>query len=133
MQDEPGKERLLAEVARFLGSDVVGAITDPGLAFRVRVAAHLVGTVAREVATEQAADEAELADLVALGVAAPATGSRAVRAAIQEGRAALAARLREHGGDPASDAALVRSLRARLQVSNPRFALDADTGEDEWT
>ena len=41
--------------------------------------------------------------------------------------------LREHGGDPASDAALVRSLRARLQVSNPRFALDADTGEDEWT
>jgi hypothetical protein len=133
MQDEPHKERLLADVARFLTTDVLPALDDRALAFRVRIAAHLVGTVAREVASEEAIDRAELDGLVALGVAEDAQGAAAVRHAIAAGRETLGRMLRDDGVPPGADAWIEGSLAARLKVSAPRFSLALETGEDEWT
>lgn len=101
--DEPRKERLLDGVAAFLGKQVVPAIEDPALAFRVRIAAHLVGMVARECRAEPE-DPAEVERMTAAFVA----------------------------GD-GDDAWLQQHLARSLRISNPRFSLDLDTGEDEWT
>lgn len=132
MQDDPNKTLVLSGVAKFLMAQVLPAIDDRGLAFRVRIAAHLVGTVAREVATEGVADRAELAALVALGFAQTAVEPGAMREAIVAGRGALATLLRRGEVPEGTDVLLAQSLAARLSVSNPRFSLDLETGEDEW-
>lgn len=131
MHDAPSKERILVDVARFLKQDVLPATTDRALAFRVRIAAHLLATVAREVDGLEEALGAELADLEGLGLAAPTGSLSEDDAAVRAGREALAARIRE-GADDADDV-LIASLRRRLAVGQPHFSLDIETGEDEWT
>lgn len=131
MHDAPSKERILVDVARFLKQDVLPATTDRALAFRVRIAAHLLATVAREVDGLEEALGAELADLEGLGLAAPTGSLSEDDAAVRAGREALAARIRD-GADDADDV-LIASLRRRLAVGQPHFSLDIETGEDEWT
>ncbi len=60
MQDLPEKSTLLDALARFLDVEVRGAVQDPALAFRVRIASHLAQVVAREIRGEDAHDLAEL-------------------------------------------------------------------------
>ena len=132
MQDSPDKAVLLAGVATFLKESVLPAIDDRALGFRVRIAAHLVATVAREVTSEEAADEVELAGLVALGLAESAVSPPAIRDGIARGRASWAQALRDGRAPEGTDDVMAQSLASRLRVSNPRFSLDLDTGEDEW-
>lgn len=132
MQDRPDKTTLLAAVATFLAEDVAGAVTDPGLAFRVKVAAHVLGGLAREVATEEVADDAELRALLgALGEeGTPPTGAEARRTGIAAARRRLATRLRDEPLEPERAAALLETLRAlagaRARVGQPRFDLSDD-------
>jgi hypothetical protein len=52
MLNRPNKTDVLAGVATFLGGTVAKSIEDPGLRFRVKIAAHLLGQIAREVASD---------------------------------------------------------------------------------
>lgn len=133
MLDDPGKQRLLEEVAAFLRQQVLPAVDDPALSFRVRIASHLVAMVAREEAAEEDDDATELVDLVGLGLAQLAEGRSATRQAIRSGREALARRIQQDGSDEVVDRVILRSLERRLAVGNPRFNLGEETGEDEWT
>lgn len=130
MQDRPDKTTLLAEVARFLEEQVRPAIDDKGLAYRVRVAAFLVGVVAREDASEHLADPAHLAALLQLlgGGDLPADIEER-REAIRAAEAEVARRLRD-GDLPIAQAlpVLKAVLAGKLKVSNPRFDL-SDTFE----
>ncbi|MCA9539905.1 MAG: hypothetical protein KC620_13500 [Myxococcales bacterium] len=136
MQDAPDRETLLAELARFLGEQVVPALRDPGLAFRVRVAAFLAEVVARECAHEEDHDAAELERLCALlgESGEQPEGRTARREAINALDARLVTALRAE--PPAIDldttrAALMAILRDRLAVVQPRFDPSIDLGEGE--
>jgi hypothetical protein len=131
MQNLPDRDVLLQAVAGFLMRDVVPAIDDRGTAFRVRIAAHLVATVSRELQSEEADDAAQIGRLAAVlgageGGASGSAHSRAARHAIvRELELAVVAAAR--AADPDSDSALVlrravqADLAARLRVVNPRF------------
>ena len=104
MADDPQKQVLLDGVARFLVEQVLPATTDKGLAFRVRIAAHLLGIVSREV-----------------------------QAGVDEDPAAVAAAADAIRAGTFDDVWLQQHLADKLAVSNPRFSLDLETGEDPWT
>jgi hypothetical protein len=133
VQDAPDREVLVGAVARFLAEAVLPAIEDRALAFRVRIAAHVLGGVARELVGETVLDDAHLrALLAALGEdddIGPAT-TAATRDAIRAASRRLADRIRD---DEWTDAELAdvrevlrRLLAARIHVGNPKFALGDD-------
>lgn len=128
MQDFPDKATLLGAVAEFLDKTVRPALDDKGLAFRVRVAAHMVATVAREVTFEGHHDAVELARLRRLLDRTDdplPPNDMARRAALTDLNAELARRLREDAlTDDDQDAIrthLVRTLEEKLSVVQPRF------------
>ena len=129
--DTPDAPALAAGVAGFLQGDVLPAISDRGLAFRVRIAAHLSGILAREAVQGEAFAEADRAALVDAGLVDSKQGP--ARAAVLAGRAALARAIR--AGDPpeGADTLLCGMLARQLTISNPRFSLERDLGEDPWT
>jgi len=115
MQDLPSKEALLGAVAHFLDEEILPATTDRRLAFRVRIAAHLLGVVSRELehgAAHDARERAGLEGLVPSG-------------AIPAMNAELARHLREDALSDAEQEAilahLLGTLRDKLAVINPRF------------
>ena len=135
MQNLPDRDVLLQAVAGFLVQDVVPNLSDRGLAFRVRIAAHLVATLSRELQTEEADDAAQLRRLAeALGqeLPAPEPGRDARHAAIRSLEAQVDAHAREVDPDSPEGVVLRRALQAdlaaRLKVVNPRFdrALDVE-------
>lgn len=125
MTDAPDTTALLVAIARFLSDDVVRALPDPALAFRVRIAAHTLGGLAREVTSEARMDQAELAALT--GGEPPRVDPASRQAEIRDARAALVARIR----DPATPAHELAQLRrvhlqlegARAVLGQPRFDL----------
>lgn len=138
MQDAPDRETILAGVAMFLAGQVEPAVkaggADAGLAFRCRVAAHLVAMVGRELAFEAAHDGAELARLQALlGVGGASVDGAAVDGAAVEGaarraaigalRAELARRLRSDGmhGTAAVDASVTDASVTDASVIDASF------------
>ncbi len=144
MQDRPDLESMLAAVAHFLDKEAVPAATDPALSFRLRIAAHLVATAAREVHSEGSHDAWQLAELESLlAMDAPLVASErrdrvARRQAIRALERVLVERIdAAHGGgdgdddanlSPSLDAAALAdylrgALRRRLAVANPRFDL----------
>ena len=134
MLDRPDKLALLGAIAGFLDGEVRPQITDKGLAFRLRIAAWLLTTVAREILCEEQNDHAEIARLAALlGAEPPQPGDAAAR---REAVVDLQRRLVEHIRDPATDAAtlaeigdaLRASLAADLAVVQPGFAPRLDVG-----
>ena len=137
MQNRPDRSELLDAVARFLGEQVVLAVPDRSVAFRVRIAAWLVEVVARELASEEAHDLNEIRGLVAL-LGAPPVEPTAGRSERAEQTGALRAQLARHIRDDELDAAgqaevlehMKRVLADRLSVVQPRFDLRADV-EDE--
>ena len=133
MQNLPDRNVLLQAVAGFLANDVVPAVGDRGVAFRVRIAAHLVATVARELMGEEAQDEAQVVRLataldatVPIGLETRDERHQVLRALEID----LARRIRQT--DPDSDSALQlrrlvqEDLKSRLKVVNPRFDLAPD-------
>lgn len=142
--DGPDLATRMAAIARFLERDVKPALRDPGLAFRVLVAASLAGTTAAQLATEEELAEAELDELARVlpkaesgckdegeraGDHRPA-GRAARRALLARVRRALADAIRE-GRLSADDLARAHDavtavLRRTLAVTSPRFDTTAD-------
>jgi len=126
MQDSPDKTMLLAGVARFLKEEVLPNTADRGRAFRVRIAAHLVASVARELQGGEAHDVAEGQRLAALlGEDVPEGGSESQR---RTSLTALNARLADgiRHGDPQIDihaarAHVMETLKDKLAINQPRF------------
>ena len=136
MQDSPTNTTLLGGVARFLKEEILPNTPDRGRAFRVRIAAHLVASVAREIEGEEAHDTAELRRLAVLldGAAPEEMGEAARREALAQYNDQLADAIR--GGDPTVDvesarAHVMETLREKLSVNQPRFdtRLDPETLE----
>ena len=127
MQDRPDKTALLASIAQFLMVEIRPAITDPALGFRVLIAAHLAAGVAREVASEDELDIAQLAGLQALLGDEPHIPGRsdARRACITEANRRLTDRIRAGEVDfDQVNAHLQQVLAGKLTVSNPNFDLN---------
>lgn len=128
MQDRPDRQQLLHAVAGFLKTDIMPAVADPGLRFRLLVATHVLGTVDRELHGEHHAWHAEAARLVALGipVAADLLDEPSRRRAAVDANAELVRRIDAAG--PEADLSAERehvlaTLREKLAVINPRFDL----------
>lgn len=122
MQDAPDRDVLLDAVAGFLADDVVPAIADPALQFRVKIALHLLGGLAREGRAEDAAD-AEHLRLLDPAATVP-DGRAARRAAIRAAAEALARRIRtgELDGDLPAWADRLRAVALeKARTGNPRF------------
>lgn len=126
MQDRPDKAALAAAIARFLNEELVPAVSDRALGFRVRIAANLARIIAAECAASDAHDAAELAGLVALlpehaGASAASDAERNARIAALN--ATLAREIRAGNVDLAAATAHVKAtLIAKLAVVNPRFS-----------
>ena len=133
MRPPPDNVAVLAAVATFLAKEL--RVEDPAQAFRVKVAAHLLGGVARALKVGEALDEQAMGLLaMLLGEDAPegplAADDRARRLHDQQAR--LSARVLA-GDVPPDDETLLQGLRAllasELALSNPRFDLDDQVGE----
>ena len=127
MQDRPSVRELLDAVRAFLEEDVVPALEGPRQ-FHARVAANVLAIVGRELAGEEASLLAEWQRLARLtgGSSEPPPRLEALRAAVREGTAALAERIRRGDADAEPFRAAARShVRAtvedKLRVANPRF------------
>lgn len=129
MQYLPEKEDLLDAVAFFLAKQAAPAVDDPALAFRLKVAAHLVHGASRECRAEGSQDREVLAVLSrTLGVDPGDPCDPDERhARIRE----LSAQLAERARDPATDAESLTELRrvvmqilaGELKVVQPKFDL----------
>jgi hypothetical protein len=124
MQYLPEKQTLMEALVVFLASQVAPAISDPSLRFRVKIAAHLLQVVYRELQLTDghtAAEESRLAELL--------TASGDVR----DLRAAADAVIADPDTPPevldALRSALMEGLANQIAVSQPRFntALDIET------
>ena len=128
MQDRPSVQELLAAVRGFLEDDVIPAL-DGRLRFHALVAANVLAIVGRELATDEAGlvEEWErLSGLLGEQAGAPPSRLEALRAAVRERTAELAARIRRGDADAEPFAARVRAyvretVRAKLHVANPRY------------
>jgi len=132
MQYLPEKEDLLEAVAHFLAKQAAPAVDDPALAFRLKVAAHLVHGAARESRDEETKD---LELLSALGRALqvqpePRSSSRERHEQIRDLFGQLSERIR----DPATEPPRLDELRRLvmevlaqgLRVNQPKFDLSID-------
>jgi hypothetical protein len=137
MQERPNKLVLLSAIARFLVEDVRPALTDPRLAFRALIAAHLASVVLSELGSDDEAVNRELARLRTLFPDEAGVGGGAVGGTFQERHAQmndltrrLAARLEGEAPDAQEmarvAAALRESLREKLAIENPRFDTSLD-------
>ena len=127
MQDRPGVCELLDAVRAFLEEEVVPALEGPRQ-FHARVAANVLSIVGRELAGEEASLLAEWQRMARLtgGASEPPPRLEALRAAVREGAAALAERIRRGDADAGPFRDSVRAhVRAtvedKLRVANPRF------------
>lgn len=123
MLPSPDGATVLDALARFLAEEV--KVEDPALAFRLRIAVHLLGVVSRELRTGEAAGRAELERLSRLlGSEPPELGGGAAgRAAVLSLRQAVVDGIRDGGVDDGALGVLQASLAAELALGNPRFKL----------
>lgn len=126
MQDRPEKEVLLDALANFLIQQVRPAVSDPGLNFRVLIAANIAMQVAAEIRGEETQDAAELTRLRELLADVPVSGELSTRsgqlAATKALNQALAERLKAGTIDFAKATEhLKQTLIEKLGVNNPRF------------
>jgi hypothetical protein len=122
----PDEPTLLRAVARFLDTDVRGAVTDRGLAFRLRIAAHLLATTAAQLEQSEVLEHGALDSLARLLDAEPAS-EQPRRDALNALQAELGARLA--AGTVDREASLVwlqDALRTQLTLTSPRFDLATD-------
>jgi len=129
MQDRPTAMELLEAVRDFLAGEVVPALADRGLRYRMRIALHVLGIVAREVPDEETRLRAEreaLVDLLDLPRPAPPCDPRLLRAWVLEANRALSERIRDGAADagPWRErvlAHLQKVVEEKLEGSNPDF------------
>jgi len=129
MQDRPTVVELIEAVRDFLAGEVVPALADRGLRYRMRIALHVLGIVAREVPDEETRLRAEreaLLNLLDLPRPAPPCDPRSLRAWVLEANRALCERIRDGGADagPWRErvlAHLQQVVEEKLRGSNPDF------------
>ncbi len=125
MNDRPDAVELLGAVERFLRDELLPELRGTRR-YQARVAANVVGIVAREIGQEDASLRVEWGGLAALlGRSEPAPPERdALRAAVLDANQALAARIRAGEADAGAYrrdviAHLKRVVEAKLAVSLP--------------
>jgi hypothetical protein len=129
MQDRPTAVELIEAVRDFLAGEVVPALADRGLRYRMRIALHALGIVAREVPDEETRLRAEreaLLNLLDLPRPVPPCDPRLLRAWVLEANRALCERIRDGAADagPWRErvlAHLQQVVEEKLQGSNPDF------------
>jgi uncharacterized protein DUF6285 len=127
MQDRPTVLELLDAVRAFLEDEAMPAL-DPRRRFHARVAANVLGIVARELggeAEQLAAEWTRLATLLGHDAGAPPGSPATLRSAVRAWTEELAARIRRGDADAGPFAAAVRAhvretVREKLRVANPR-------------
>ncbi|MCB9547890.1 MAG: hypothetical protein H6706_18885 [Myxococcales bacterium] len=127
MSETPDAPALLDALAGFLADQVQPAVTDPRLAFRVRVAAYLTGVLAREARLGPGHATAEAGRLAALlDRPAPPAGGPDLDAWLEAANADLAAHIRQAGASADVRAHLFATLRETLAINQPGFDLRLD-------
>jgi hypothetical protein len=129
MQDRPTPVELIEAVRDFLAGEVVPALADRGLRYRMRIALHALGIVAREVPDEGRRLRAEreaLVNLLDLPRPAPPCDPGLLRAWVLEANRALCERIRDGAADagPWRErvlAHLQQVVEEKLRGSNPDF------------
>ncbi|MEZ4241613.1 MAG: DUF6285 domain-containing protein [Myxococcota bacterium] len=126
MQDPPATDQLLDALAAFLGRDVLPAVTDPALQFRVRIAAHLCAGLGREAASGcRATGRTSPRWPRSSPPRPPPPTTPRSPGAIRDTERALADHVRRAPLDDAAYAALAGALQAiagqKVAVANPKF------------
>ncbi len=123
MQDRPAAPELLDAVREFMATELLPTVGDARLRFRTLVAANLLDMLRRELALEPALLRAEWERLTALlGDAdlSPAN-ERELAAAVAAQHAILCTLIREDRAPNDTFTALTHSVRAKLEIANPRY------------
>lgn len=123
MQDRPAAPELLDAVREFITTELLPTVGDARLRFRTLVAANLLDMLRRELALEPALLRAEWERLTALlGDAAPSPANeRELAAAVTARQAILCTLIREDRAPNDTFTALTHSVRAKLEIANPRY------------
>ena len=129
MQDRPTTVELIEAVRDFLAGEAVPALPDRSLRYRMRIALHALGIVAREVPAEETRLRAEreaLLNLLDLPRPAPPCDPRLLRAWVLEANRALCERILDGAADagPWRERVLVhlqQVVEEKLEGSNPGF------------
>jgi uncharacterized protein DUF6285 len=129
MQDRPTVVELIEAVRDFLAGEVVPALADRGLRYRMRIALHALAIVAREVPDEETQLRAEreaLLILLDLPRSAPPGDIRLLREWVLEANRALCERIRDGSADAGHWRERVlehlqRVVEEKLRGSNPDF------------
>lgn len=129
MQDRPTPVELIEAVRDFLAGEVAPALADRSLRYRLRIALHALGIVAREVpeeGTRLLAEREALLNLLDLPRPAPTGDPRLLRAWVLEANRTLCERIRAGAADagPWRERVLEHVQRVaeeKLQGSNPDF------------
>ena len=123
MQDRPTAPELLDAVREFITTELLPTVGDARLRFRTLVAANLLDMLGRELALEPALLRAEWERLTALlGDADPTPANeRELAAAVAAQHATLCTLIREDRAPNGTFTALTHSVRAKLEIANPRY------------
>ena len=125
MSSYPNADDLLAGVEQYLKEKIIPSLTDPGVRFRTRIAAHLIGTARRELEFGPQNATQELAGLNDLKcLPPPPMELQSDPQRIEWLNENLAQRL-QLGDIPLDDHAvfshLVKTLGDQLNIVQPRF------------
>lgn len=123
MQDRPTAPELLDAVREFIATELLPTVGDARLRFRTLVAANLLEMLRRELALEPALLRAEWERLTAmLGDAGPPpTNEHELATTVAAQHTALCTLIREDHAPDGTFAALTHSVRAKLEIANPRY------------
>ena len=123
MQDRPTAPELLDAVREFIATELLPTVGDARLRFRTLVAANLLDMLRRELALEPALLRAEWERLAALlgDAGPPPANERELAAAVAAQQAILCTLIREDRAPNGTFAALTHSVRAKLEIANPRY------------
>ncbi len=123
MQDRPTAPELLDAVRDFIATELLPTVGDARLRFRTLVAANLLDMLRRELVLEPALLRAEWERLAGLlgDAGPPLANERELATTIAAQHAALCTLIREDRTPNGTFAALMDSVRAKLEIANPRY------------
>ncbi len=123
MQDRPTAPELLGAVREFIATELLPTVSDARLRFRTLVAANLLDMLRRELALEPALLRAEWERLAGLlGDAGPQLANEhELATTVAAQHATLCTLIREDRTPNGTFAALTDSVRAKLEIANPRY------------
>ena len=125
MQDRPDVRGLLEAAREFLSGELLDALTDERMRFRVRIAANLLAIAQREIERGAAALAAERSRLERLLPDHPTPPIASAESAVEAFNTVLSRRLREGSIDASVGSAVwrhvVETTLEKLEIANPAF------------